>query len=204
MREALVRANLEARANYYRAATGGRPWLVPDEVRGKENMNPLGGEAAEFLNPLNMGKGGMDNEPEDKGGPRPGNPKDNAALIGAHRTILVDAVGRMTRRVCAQAEKAAKDRKTFGAWVEAFAAEHAETVGDALCGIDVACQELRGDDRQGSAAAWLLPTMQAEYSKILDHATAKTLAAEVARTNARLAEELPAKAVELFLPGESA
>jgi HK97 family phage portal protein len=76
-RESLVKADLAAQSNYFRTALGGRPWMLPDEAREKMNMNPLGGEAAEYLNPLNMGKGGQDNQPDDKGGPQPGNPKNN-------------------------------------------------------------------------------------------------------------------------------
>ena len=203
MREALVRANLEARANYYRAATGGRPWLVPDEVRGKENMNPLGGEAAEFLNPLNMGKGGEDNEPEDKGGPQPGNPKNNQALLAAHRTILTDTVGRMVRRIGAQAERAAKDTLNFEQWVDGFAAEFRDVLNEALKPIGTVCELLRGDDRQGCPSAWLLTEVAAEYGKLLDTATAKTLAGDVAKMNAALADALPDKSAELFLPEET-
>lgn len=202
LREALVRANLEARANYYRAATGGRPWLVPDEVRGKENMNPLGGEAAEYMNPLNMGTGGQDNEPEDKGGPMPGNPKDNQALLAAHREILADAVGRLVRRIGAQAEKAAKDCQAFETWVGGMKDEYALTTDDALLSIDRVCELIRGDDRQGCAAAWILPAMFDEYNALLDSATAKTVAGDVAKLNARLAEQLPIKAGALFLGDE--
>lgn len=199
-RRELARGDIAARTNYWRAATGGRPWAAPNEAREDFGLNPDEAEDSDaILTPLNMGKGGTDNEPEDPAGNQPGNPTSNDALIAAHKMILADAVGRMTRRVCAQAEKAAKDSKTFGAWVESFTAEHAQAVGDALAGIDLACQELRADDRPGSATEWILPTMQAAYSAILDTATAKTLAAEVVRANARLATELPVQAVTLFL-----
>lgn len=203
-RRELVRGDMAARTNYWRAATGGRPWATPNEARSDFGLNPdEGTDSDEIMTPLNMGKGGQDNEPDDKGGPQPGNPTNNdAKLKAACRTILAESVGRMVRRIGAQAEKAAKDSKTFTAWVDMLASEHSQTVGDALAGIDIACQELRGDDRQGSATEWLLPTMQTEYAVILDTATAKTLAAEVARTNARLATELPAKAVSLFLGDE--
>ena len=82
LRGALVRANLNDRANYYRTATGGRPWMVPDEVREMENMNAMGGEAAELKDPLNMGQGGPDNEQEPPGVPAKPKPKPKGPSDG--------------------------------------------------------------------------------------------------------------------------
>ncbi len=64
VREALLRSNLAARASYYRMALGGRPWMLQNEVRRRENMPPVpGGDV--MLDPLNMGKqGGNPDEPQ--------------------------------------------------------------------------------------------------------------------------------------------
>jgi HK97 family phage portal protein len=54
MRQALVRANLAARAQFYNLAIQGG-WMNRDEVRARENMNAIpNGAGAEFLRPLNM------------------------------------------------------------------------------------------------------------------------------------------------------
>lgn len=62
-REALVRANLEARANYYNKALGGAPWMVVSDVRSRENLNELpDGMGERYFLPLNMveAKNGQD------------------------------------------------------------------------------------------------------------------------------------------------
>lgn len=50
----LLRGDLKTRAEYYNKATGGRPWLAPDDVRKLEDMNTIGGEASELITPLNF------------------------------------------------------------------------------------------------------------------------------------------------------
>jgi hypothetical protein len=40
-----LRADNEARARFYTAATAGQPWMLPDEVRDREGLEPLGGSA---------------------------------------------------------------------------------------------------------------------------------------------------------------
>lgn len=53
VRQALLRANLVDRANYYRVALGGRPWMKQNEVRALENLNPVD-NGDTILDPLNM------------------------------------------------------------------------------------------------------------------------------------------------------
>ena len=50
----LLRGDLKTRSEYYNKATGGRPWMTPDEVRSLENQKALGGEASELITPLNF------------------------------------------------------------------------------------------------------------------------------------------------------
>lgn len=50
----LMRGDIKTRAEYYNKATGGRPWMKPDEIRTLENMTTLGGEASELMTPLNF------------------------------------------------------------------------------------------------------------------------------------------------------
>jgi HK97 family phage portal protein len=53
---AVMRGDPAARAAYYTAATG-RPWMVTDEARVRENLPALGGDAERLVTPLNMGTG---------------------------------------------------------------------------------------------------------------------------------------------------
>lgn len=52
--EGLLRGDLNTRANYLKMATAGRPWLLPDEARNIENLEPLGGIASEYVDPANI------------------------------------------------------------------------------------------------------------------------------------------------------
>lgn len=119
MRNALVRADLEKRATYYRTGLGGRPWLTQNEVRGMENMNPYDSpEADEILDPLNMGQGGADNEPAKEQPPAKKDepPKkeedDDPEARAAVASLLADATRRMVKRLDSQAAKAERD----GVW----------------------------------------------------------------------------------------
>ena len=130
LRQALARADLTARANYYRTALGGRPWMTQNEVRGRENMNPVDGGDV-ILEPLNMGDaGGANNEPAQ---PDPATPKpagdDAGDVAGAVRNVLHDAAARMARRLLTGWQRA-KDRP---AWLAGeMRAEHLDVIARAL------------------------------------------------------------------------
>lgn len=116
IRNALVRADLTARANYYRTALGGRPWMTQNEVRGRENMNPMeGGDT--ILEPLNMGdNGGADNQPD-------------PIASEAARQSLIDTVRRMVRRLTTAIQRATDKPE----WIEKhMRADHAETIRQAI------------------------------------------------------------------------
>jgi HK97 family phage portal protein len=76
-RRALERADLAAKSNYNRAALGGRAWKTQNEAREDDGLDPIDDPAAdEVLEPLNMGRGGADNQPTPGGPPKPGGPAD--------------------------------------------------------------------------------------------------------------------------------
>jgi HK97 family phage portal protein len=57
--QALLRGSMKDRADYYAKAlgSGGSPaWLTQDEIRGMEEMNPMGGTAAALPVPTNVAK----------------------------------------------------------------------------------------------------------------------------------------------------
>ena len=107
-RNALVRANMEARGAYYNLAIQGG-WMSRDEIRGRENLNPIPGEGGStFMVPLNMGPASVapvaDQEGEDLGA---------REALGV---ILKDTLQRMAKRICTRHERAAKKPAELDAW----------------------------------------------------------------------------------------
>lgn len=134
LRQALVRADLTTRANYYRVALGGRPWMKQNEVRSLENLNPVEG-GDEILDPLNMGKpGGNPNDPQPPDPNQDGGDDDRSMLLAAQRAVIAEATARMLRRVGTHCRRAAKRPGEFDAWLDGMDDEHRATVREALSG----------------------------------------------------------------------
>jgi HK97 family phage portal protein len=124
--DALMRGDSTARKDFYASAiTNG--WMTRNEVRIKENLNPLDG-LDEPLAPLNMGTGNPPPAGQDQA---PAAPKQQRGA-----SLARAAVDRVLRREAGAVSKAqqkyAKEPKAYQAWAEAFYAEHATFVADAL------------------------------------------------------------------------
>jgi len=120
-RLALIRANLKDRGLYYKiAVTNG--WMSRDEVRARENMNPIpAGQGKKFLIPMNMEVvGDLD---------------DDALTLEAKealRALLSDSSRRMFRRLAVHAQKAARDA-TIQAWITTgIVDDHMRTIREVL------------------------------------------------------------------------
>jgi len=61
-RKALIRADMATRANYYRTALGGNPWMEVNEVRGEESLDPVP-EGEGIPKPKNMDYGPAETPP---------------------------------------------------------------------------------------------------------------------------------------------
>lgn len=118
-----LRGDIEAQTNYYRAATGGHPWMSANEVREDLNMNPRP-ECDEIKVPLNMGR---------QGGNTDG---DNQAVDRRAAAIVREAAARLVRKEIVAAGKAAQkyanDADGWARWAAAFYEEHAVHVAQAL------------------------------------------------------------------------
>jgi len=99
-RKALVRANLAARATYYRAALAGAAWHAVNEVRAAENLNAMEGYD-EILQPSNNF----------------GSSPDNSEAEDLARGLLGDTTAAMTKRLVFNYEK---HRKKHGHSAEQF------------------------------------------------------------------------------------
>jgi hypothetical protein len=127
VRGALLRANLAARASYYRSALAGLPWMTREEVRLLENLNPVPEGTQEFVDPLNMGAGraadggdaggqtpdagerdvGSAVRTEPDAHPTPVRTEDPTPIdhTATHRRLVAAAVRRMYRRLAAHHNK---------------------------------------------------------------------------------------------------
>jgi HK97 family phage portal protein len=144
LRNALVRADLKTRFGAYHSALQDG-WMNRDEVRDRENMNPLpDGQGEEYLVPLNMAPAGGDGD--DDGEPQPTDEdKDDEqprAVTPAQRALLADALVGMVRRIAKSAQRNAKrGGDVYMAWINDGLDRHASAVMDAITGPVQVMQE---------------------------------------------------------------
>jgi len=130
--EGLLRGDITAR---YQAYAIGRQWgwLSVNDIRAKENLNPIGPEGDDYLVPLNMTS--ADGKALSFAGPTSGQ-------VAAHlRTMVRDAAARIVRKeASAVAKLEAKTGGTGEEWREGlrdFYADHARFVASVLRLSDV-------------------------------------------------------------------
>lgn len=143
--DALLRGNMEARTAYY---TAGRQWgfLSINDIRGKENMNPIGPAGDIYLNPLNMVPAGTN--PEDF--------KSDGPARNAHRTLLAS----QWRRIMTKQENANGQRSGTDWWER-----HRIWAGAILQNAIMAYATVRGVDRAAALGA-----MQRTIERFVDPA----------------------------------
>jgi len=129
-RQALVRANLDARGKYYAVAVNNR-WMNPNEVRELENLNPYEG-GDEFIVPLNMGNPGGDPNAKPKGDMPMDDEKmpEDMPSNDRFKPVIADAVKRMVKRISFHARNAKAEK--FMDFVSAFRNEHRAVLIDIL------------------------------------------------------------------------
>jgi len=134
--DGLLRGDTASRYSAYSIGRNGG-WLSADDIREKENMNPLpDGKGKEYLTPLNMVKTG-EKIPEEK----PPTDKDKDRVGRAFNGIFEDTLKRTIRREKAdimrqiRKQKDNFDAKAFDEWVNVFYAEHRTFVENNLAPI---------------------------------------------------------------------
>lgn len=123
--EGLLKGDIKARFEAYAIAVS-LGWMTRNEVRAKENMNPLPG-LDEVLTPLNMDVAGTSVAFAD--------PTQRARVVGYLRTMVRDAAARVVRKETATLGKLAERGVAGEEWrsaVQAFYREHAEFVARVL------------------------------------------------------------------------
>lgn len=151
--DSLLRGDSAARANFYRTmVTMGA--FTRNEVREKENMNPLEG-LDEPLVPQNMATLDDDGnvKPVNQGQPSaPARQPKQGARADRAREFAGDIAGRLVRKEIAalskQARRAAADSADWQRFVESFYDEHAADVALALHLTDEAARAYCGEQRE--------------------------------------------------------
>jgi HK97 family phage portal protein len=157
-RAALLRADMPTRGEFYTKATGGHPFMTVNEVRGRENMNPMDGydkirvPTNNFTDP-----DAPQPEPATVADPEPAaepEPQTNAAPFAESlRGVVEDVARRMCRRLKTHADRASKRGELMG-WMEVgMEDEHRQIVADAFgpvcsalqsAGINTAAADVSG------------------------------------------------------------
>lgn len=135
----LLRGDSTARAAFYTALFD-RGILSINDVREKEDMNPIGPDGDKRFVPMNMQlleKAGMEPEPDPEPEPMPEMPEEPekpgmdlpaAQMRAALAPVLEEAVGRVERRAAHRLAEARKrvgeDAAALAAWRESFLPEH--------------------------------------------------------------------------------
>lgn len=206
----LDRADLAARGNYYNMAFNSG-WMCADEIRHREGMGSIPDGAGKiFRQPLNMAKAGQDPNPDpadtsdsppaagsgNEKPPKKGK-KKAAARQQALRGLIVDAAGRMVRRVAVQARKAAKRPEKFLDFLDnELRANNRDVMLDVFAPVAGAAAALAPAARVNAAETteYLLDTLRAELLEVSGRATADGLAAAIdaaiAAAEPKLADEL--------------
>ena len=189
-RNALVRANMEARGSYYNLAIQGG-WMSRDEIRGRENLNPIPGEGGStFMVPLNMGPAAAAAE-DDQGG-------EELAARESGEVLLHDTLQRMAKRVCTGAHRAAKKGR-FNNWLnQGMVDESRAVVLDALTPV-LDLLEIKGD--RSSQMLEFFYTLKDEYIGLIRQGgTAEQLpgimAENIETITAGVSEELARRWIE--------
>lgn len=182
LRAALDRADRATRANYFRTALGGAPWMTQNEVRSAENMNPVDG-GDEMLNPLNMGDPGGQPTPQQETAPQQppqqGPPSNAGAAREVAVSIITDTARRMCRRVGAHARRASAEPKKYMDWLDAFCDEHRGVFDEAFQPASVALEAIGSSWSPRGIADKLLSMLHQQYSGVADVATKDQLSSLV-------------------------
>lgn len=146
--DALLRGDTKSRYEAYNLALGGAPFMTENEVRSRENLNPMEG-GNEMQRPLNMTQGEDENDDEDTGGETEPEPDplstDNAEKAKPEVTnatpaapplditpIIADAAKRIAKHEHAlltqRIDKIKEDPDRWREWALSMTAKHEERI----------------------------------------------------------------------------
>lgn len=212
LRQALVRANLKERGEYYAKATGGAPWMTINEIRRLESMNTLDTEEADDLVlPLNMrpvaesgagaagvgqGDGSAPAVASTPPTPEPESPERAArerVRSDAHRLMLHEAARRMAKRLGTQARGASGKVTSWREFMDSIEPKNRDTVIEAFVGpmMAISCDKVRARDDAVTAAALLFEQVRSRLAPVYASEPKSKFADAVERAVAAVEESFP-------------
>lgn len=179
LRLALLRADAKTRSAFYHNALQDG-WMNRDEVRERENMNPLpDGQGKKFLVPLNMGPAEDDVEVVEDDSDSP--PEDG--VLAAHRELIVTAAAKMIRWEIDAVQRLAKKPGEFLQGVDEFYEKHEERIVEALLpslkAVASVTTQFDATDKASSLASLHCAASRELLLEVAGSATAGNLAALV-------------------------
>lgn len=207
MRQALVRADLTARAEYYAKSLAGNPWMTQDQVRSLENMDPMGGSASELLPPPNATKGqeqpATSNTPEDVPAddtPPPAQRTITPELTESLRGLLRHAAGRMANRMGDDARRVAKRPSEFTDWLDKIGERHRSVVIEELTAVIAPAMIVAGTSCDAAQLAdVMIGDMRTSLNTVSDKCTYDTLVDGVDAAVSMYVSSMPAKIADSVL-----
>ena len=214
LRAALVRADIKSRYAAYRIGVSSG-WMSPDEVRERENENPIpGGGGKVWFRPLNLatvdengvvskGAGvappagvadaGQDTASEIPEGEEPAAAEDRLRVDTAEaagRQLLAETVRRLVRHIGTAAKRAARRPDSFDEWMDgSLEGKHREKIEAVLGPVLAVC---RACPRVVSEAGELLTErIRGVLLAVAERSTPRRFPEAVAEAFGRLEVELP-------------
>jgi HK97 family phage portal protein len=128
-RQALVRANMEARYKAYQTAVG-KPFMLPNEARDLEDFDPIDGGDT-LANPLNMLNPGGDPDATAK---KKDDTQDSDVdkMRNANHALVVESCRRIIHRLADDTRAAAKKPEKFNDYLDSMQSRHLKPMIDIL------------------------------------------------------------------------
>ncbi len=216
-RSALVRGDSAARANYFKTALNGKSWMLPNEVRHLENMNPIDGldDQPESTNPA-PGDGPDSNPTQSGPGTNVDNGNDPQSAPGSQSTGSSDlarsdaisglkhACRRMATRIGKTVVSSAKTPAKLLSAVESLEASHQLSLVDAFTHPLRAVRHCAGiEETPEHLAAKLILAASKELLRISSETHARGIEGALAEWSKRFTTDVADRiADEVFLVDE--
>lgn len=218
-REALLRPDIKAKHEAARIALAGKPWKTQNEVRKDFDMIPLDEPTANELGtPLNIGQGGIDNNPNDPAGNDPGRPtndngdpssdqpdpmnaKDQRAAAEA---AITASTRKLVRRVAFHANRLSNRPDEFLAFVDSMQAKHERVFIEEMSPAEQMArafqpEAVKAANPKGYAGRVLLETIHGQLAALAQSTPAKSLPEKVAALAADQEKRLPREFIKALL-----
>lgn len=144
-REALIRANMKAKAEYYQKALGGAPWMAINEVRGQLNMNKADSEEFDTIQMPTNNFGEPEQDDSVTQADADPQEEENSRAVEETKNLLNHARERMKKRVSKSFERA-KTQDKINDIIENFDRLHGKVILDEFEPIARVMESITGEE----------------------------------------------------------